>query len=71
MMLLGWADWGLGGFTYGYLRSKDKDIYFKPFSYDQYFWGGLGFDIGLSFIIRVIAYAYLASKWEGYQNHNF
>lgn len=71
MMVLGWADLGLGGFSYGYLQSQDPDRYFKPFSFDQYFWGGFGFDVGLSMLIRMITYTYLASKWEGYQRHNY
>ena len=57
MMLLALADWGLGAYTFCQYRYDDRL---------GYFWAGLAVDLGLSFLLRLIAYSILASKWEGY-----
>lgn len=57
IMLIALADWGIGCFTFGNLFHIIKD---------GTLWIGLSIDIGLSFIIRLIAYSILSSKWEGY-----
>ncbi len=69
--MLGWAEWGLGSYAYAYMFSNSYDRSQLHHEFDGFFWGGLGFDIGGSFLISAIGYTYLALKWEGYQRHNY
>eukprot|EP00347_Sterkiella_histriomuscorum_P005275 403357219 len=59
MMIIAMTDWGLGSVTLGNAHS---------YAVEGFQFAGLSVDIALSFLLRVIFYSLLASKWEGYES---